>query len=742
MSKGKKVTIGYWYSIGLHLGLARGPLDEVVEVKAGDKIAWTGSATGNAELSIDQPNLFGGEKKEGGLVGTLKFLMGAPGQAVHPPLAAMLGGLVPAFRGVATAFWDGRVAAMNPYIKPFAFRVRRVIEGWENGAWYSARSAVWLEGNAIKAMNPAHILVQVYTDTRNGRGLPLTRLDLASFQAAADALHAEGFGLCLKFNRSDSIESFVQAILDHIGAVVFTDRATGRLKLRLLRGDYDPASLPLFDYESGLLAIDEYGSSAVADSTNEVIVRYVSPLDGEEKQVRQRNAAAIAASGGAVVSVEREYPGLPTADLAARVALRDLKSLAGGIRRLTVRLDRRGSMIDPGDVFRLSAPDIGIANMVARAGRCEYGEGTDGTVRITATQDVFGLPATAYNVPELGGFIPPDRTPRPAPRQRAIEPGYRDLLLRQGEAETLSLDPSAAFVAAMATAPNGLHTGFDVQVSTGGAFTSGVAEPGTFCPTVTLTAAVSPVATQFTVDAASSLSGVAIGSAALIGDELVRIDAINITTNIITVARGCADTIPAAHAAGDVLWCYDAAQDYGVDEREYASGSTVQVRVLPRTSSGALAVGEAGNLPLILRGRSARPYPPAYVRINGSAFPATVPANANLVLAWATRNRVTQADLLLGWTQGGVTPEAGQTTRISIYAGNDPGSLTLRKTETGLTGTSYTWTDEDADPLTPGVQRFPCIRVVIESVRDGLVSTGRWRGRHDFSSYLYANSLR
>ncbi len=37
MGKSKKVTIGYKYYMGIHAGLARGPVDEIVEIRVGDK---------------------------------------------------------------------------------------------------------------------------------------------------------------------------------------------------------------------------------------------------------------------------------------------------------------------------------------------------------------------------------------------------------------------------------------------------------------------------------------------------------------------------------------------------------------------------------------------------------------------------------------------------------------------------------------------------------------------------------
>ncbi|MDR1744677.1 MAG: hypothetical protein LBS30_02875 [Planctomycetota bacterium] len=295
MGSGKKVMIGCWYSMGLHMGLGRGPLDEIVQIDVGDKTAWVGHASGNAEFRIDQPSLFGGEKKEGGIVGAVKVLMGEAEQPVHPGLARMLRGSgereasrrVPAFRGIASVHYDGRLSAMTPYLKPWRFRARRTGEGWENGAWFPEKAAIWMGNGKIKAMNPAHILFQLYTDVGNGRGLPVSRIDDASFRAAAETLHAEGFGLCLKFSRQESIANFTQGVLDHIGGSVFVDRTTGKLKLKLIRNDADPELLPAFDADSGLLAIEEFSSAAVSDGPSEIVVKFIDPeQNGETRSVR------------------------------------------------------------------------------------------------------------------------------------------------------------------------------------------------------------------------------------------------------------------------------------------------------------------------------------------------------------------------------------------------------------------------------------------------------------------------
>jgi hypothetical protein len=69
-------------------------------------------------------------------------------------------------------------------------------------------------------------------------------------------------------------------------------------------------------------------------------------------------------SGGAVCGT------IAARSSSARVALRDLKTLSGSLRKFSVRLDRRGAILNPGDLFAVSAPELGIRRLIVRAGRC------------------------------------------------------------------------------------------------------------------------------------------------------------------------------------------------------------------------------------------------------------------------------------------------------------------------------------------------------------------------------------
>lgn len=372
-------------------------------------------ANTSCTIFINSPELFGGEKAEGGIKGPMFVMMGEDTQVPPQELNDMYQQEQPGFRGMFTAFFDGLISSMNPYPKPWTFRVRRTLKGWDNdNPWYQSKCRIVLtrpmaEGEEdnyasaeIHAMNPAHIIYECLTNRTWGRGLQPIALDEEAFTAAADTLYEEQFGLCLKWSRRDSIEAFVQSLIDHIGATIFTNRVTGKLSLKLIRGDYDVNSLPLFTSDTGLLDISEAAISSTTNYVNEMAVSYRDPLTNEERTVKVHNLASLQANGGTFVSASKQYAGIPTPALALRLAQRDLRAQGVELRRYTLTLDRRGAQIAPGDVIRIREPYRGIQETVVRVGRYEDGTMVDGKIKLTAVQDVFGLPQAPFTGNQAG----------------------------------------------------------------------------------------------------------------------------------------------------------------------------------------------------------------------------------------------------------------------------------------------------------------------------------------------------
>src|SRR5690606_25744663 len=123
----------------------------------------------------------------------------------------------------------------------------------------------------------------------------------------------------------------------------------------------------------------------------------------------------------------------------------------------------------------------------------------------------------------------------------------------------------------------------------------------------------------------------------------VRVDALDVTTGAVTLARGCVDTVPQPHAAGERIWVYD---DFGtVDPEERSAGQVTDAKVLTRTASDVLPLAGAPAASSPMAGRAARPYPPANLLINGESAPSEV--TGAVTLEWGNRNRVLQAGELV-----------------------------------------------------------------------------------------------
>lgn len=145
MSSGsKKQTVGYWYRMLFAFGWCKGPVDAFLEFRGGGRVAWKGLVTTSSRIYVNALNLWGGEKKEGGLQGYFDVQLGDADQEANDYLTSVLGADQPTYRGKAIGVWrGGRYGAMNPYPKRLEFKLRRIFKGWDNDTcWYPETAAV------------------------------------------------------------------------------------------------------------------------------------------------------------------------------------------------------------------------------------------------------------------------------------------------------------------------------------------------------------------------------------------------------------------------------------------------------------------------------------------------------------------------------------------------------------------------------------------------------------------------
>lgn len=758
-------TQGYRYYMSILSGFGRGPIDELAEIVVGDKSAWVGNVCNNDEFSIDKPNLFGGDDKEGGIQGSARLLLGQDTQVVPSSIKSLIGGRVPDLLGVTTLWFDGMVSAMSPYLKVWKFRVRRSQAGWyKNDPWYPAKATIYMGGDTltvvtsqpltnpvsqddngdvlvnyqtnaqtgdsitvngyqitfvdkpeqqgeiewaksaaanvarlvnhingntgqykatasidagpqlrlkrdaatsqVHAMNGAHVLYQAYTDPLWGRGLSADDMG-PSWVYAADTLCAEGFGLALIWYRKEDLSVFMQRIADLLAAVTYTDRTTGLIEIKLIRFDYDPDTVPRFTPETGLLSIEDDDSASADNSYNEIIGSSVDPVTNQKIQVRAQNPAARL-SQGAVSSLDQDYKGIPTKELLARVTLRDLRSMASGLKKFTLKLDRRAWRLTPGSVIRITHPDRGLNNVILRVGEIDDGNLVNGTITVKAAIDVYGLPETSYLAPQPPSWNAPSDQAVAPPARASLELSYRDLYLRQGEPDTLALDPTFGVIGGLAQAPTALLLSYDfVANPTDWEAAPQYAEtqPGQFTGVMTTGDDVSAVETVIPIAMLRDVGQEHVGQALyatlfddVSGDpivsEIVELISLAQDGSTCTVVRGCTDTIPCPWPQGTKLWTID--DDLTTIASRWPIGEIVATNHLTNSNQGRLDPALAGpdyDVPVV--GRHALPYPPAAVRYAiGDQTPSVLTdttKQAEPTILWSERNRVLEADKLVDW---------------------------------------------------------------------------------------------
>lgn len=231
----------------------------------------------------------------------------------------------------------------------------------------------------------------------------------------------------------------------------------------------------------------------------------------------------------------------------------------------------------------------------------------------------------------------------------------------------------------------------------------------------------------FILDYATStmLAEPKVGMAFMVEKEICVIREID--GNKFKVSRGCADTIPEPHNGGVPMWFFEGA--IGSDSTEYLTSDVLSVKVLMKTVTRTMGVGNSPPNELHMFGRYTRPYPPGQVFVDDKPFYKSTkmePSNNILRVTWAHRDRIAQADQLIGHEIEDVGPESGQTYTLRVFNASDV--QVWERTGITVNFQDFTMTDANealgADPDAPA--DIPAY-FTLHSVRDGFASWRHYR---------------
>lgn len=668
------------YFMSMHYGVCWGPVDAILEIKIKESVAWSGEMTESGTISLNLPDLFGGDEKEGGVRGDVDILFGQSDQVLSDSVASRFGrtsATMPGFRGALTLFFRGATDAEgfmwcqnNPYLPAASVLLRRTPKGLSTGISLITRTTD--EGVVTKDANPVHMIYECYTNTDWALGWSSALFKADEWEEVAQTIYDEGFGISMLWTEQMAVEDFVAEIQDHIQAIIREDPATGLLGIKLVRGDYDLDDCYEFNVSNCELVNPE--RRALENTTNEIIVSYTDPVSEKESTITVQDLGNIAAQG-TIISETRNYYGIRNPDLAMEVAARDLASSAYPLFSAQIRTDRRGRKVLPGDVVRLVWPEAGIERMACRVIDVDRGVYSDGAVVLSVIEDIFGLDQAVFSKPVTTLWTGVTVDPVPVGESAFLTLPY-PILVQRG-----LVVPAYPSVWVGALAQAGDAAAYKFTLTTASLLPDGSLDYAN--QTNKLFTPVAELAASLVVEATSTLTPTEIGAfpsdvTLKSGDMLYLVGGDEASSELVmlvsydagewTIARGCYDTVPQVWSSGAQVWYVASATAIDNTLRSALADQSYWLR--PVTISGTLAIEDAVEVVFTPGERPHLPFRPSNLRINGDVGFGTYTYGSlptNVDISWSNRNRTLEDSVALMWEEATVTEEDGQTTTLKLY---------------------------------------------------------------------------
>lgn len=265
---------------------------------------------------------------------------------------------------------------------------------YEVGA-YPGSSALGLVGVDC---NPIDVIYDLLTGGFGKLGYDPSIIDSSSFTVAGLTLKAENHGFSRCFDQRTDAQTMLTEICQQIDAVLFQDPSTGTIKIKLIRADYDTASLPIINPDN-CEELQNFAAGGWTDVVNRVVLTFTDRVsDYKPGTAIARSQANAVGQDGQVNEVQLSFPGITTQELADTVADRILVAASRPLMKLSAIVNRSFLRVLPGDAVKLNWPEANIANIVFRVAGGTRGTLESGAIKLDLVQDYF---YTHRNLPPI-----------------------------------------------------------------------------------------------------------------------------------------------------------------------------------------------------------------------------------------------------------------------------------------------------------------------------------------------------
>lgn len=410
---GQLRTASYRYYCGFLYGICHGPIDSIEAVKVDDRIVSFGAPAGNQFL-IDDPQAWGGDHVDGGVYALCKAIPGNfwPTQAVDPYIASQLGAntaswsgkalfLIYGFTGYPESGYFAATPQGSPAVRPLKLRVRRLPNNLEVPDYHD------INGDA----NIVECCFEWLTSPTFGvKKLPLSKIDVASFQLAAQTLFTRGLGISVEMNADTDVESALDKFSALGDLIIYGSFNSGTIRCKVIERDYSIASLPVFrrgpDGSSpelyNVIKVDGFTPGSWANTANDFSFDYIDRNNNYLKATRYAQDTANRMLTGRTRSLSQSLEGVSNGASAALVGTRELR--AGSYPRppLSLSVNRDGYAREPGDVIKYIDNVDNFVKILRVAEVQALPTDASADVELNCTEDQYGVGAAAFNP-----YVPP-----------------------------------------------------------------------------------------------------------------------------------------------------------------------------------------------------------------------------------------------------------------------------------------------------------------------------------------------
>jgi hypothetical protein len=560
-------------------------------------------------------------------------------------------------------------------------------------------------------INPIHKIREILTDD-TAMNKPESSVNNENFIKAADHIYDEGLGVSWSITEKSCIDA-INELCYHIEAGIRVNRQTGLYEMVLFRDDWFEED-EIHNISESKIKSMQYEITNADEVINQVNVNFY------DRANIKNSSFSISESGliqtlGRVNAETVDFPYFMNMRNAEIVANWKLKLLSTGVYKGTFTTGwREARKWNRYDLIRLPWSKRWVGTILVRIMSINLGGPTNNEVSIDFIEVV---PSTGMmNTTIVADDVIDKPLPPQACEYEPFEMPYYLAAMRLGQRqvdEELAYDSNFGLVGAVAEKPqeNSLYA---VMMTNNGDewIRAGSIQ---YSQTADLDQIISKTSTSFTVNNWKKIANVSSGTLIKCGrdwlgtpGEWMVLQGVDPYTGIVSVKRGALDTPPQEWGVDTKL--YLSGNDISYDQTEYVSGEEVLVSALTTTPSGVLE--HLGSIPVEMKARAIRPYPPANVKINGEYWPKEI--ETDLILTWVDRNRVQQTGgEILSWFDGGVTLESGVTYQL-ILVERDENAVELRTQNLSLGSlNAYTFATSAMNANTRSIE------IILKSLRDG-----------------------